>query len=487
MVEEKKEDMVFEVFGKRIEELKEMTENIGKSEESSPKKTDLTKEKKKDESIREKSPEEGLKLAPGIKQTTGTFSFFPEIKENIKKVTTAKHPTIRNFFGLKNKTNTKKEKVVERAAPVENQEILKNLRRLDEKIDKNKEEIYKKLLRESAESKKIIETEREEMKEQMIKLLTESIDNIDSKDNAVKNELYEELQKIKNKFYGEKKQIRNIFLQGSKESKKILESEREKIKEEFLDKIDNLRNKINKEERKIKEGKYDSIEYEPNEEHGNKKHFSLFNRFKRLPEKKHERFNFKAENNEPYEENLEEGDIITNMPEIPRSVDLGLPELPPAKIFVRDMPKRHLSKVKPLSKMEEEANDNEDYQKRIKNILSPEKLSKSDMEFERNMRHAAKKDLKKMEKKYAYEEDRAIKEKKSKKPRQIYVESTEFENARQNIGQTAKIFNNFERVMEETTKNSKKEREKISRILEDAEEIKTSFSKIHSGVLGRVN
>jgi len=265
MTEEKKEDIAFEVFGKRLEELKEMTENIGKTEKS--KSSIGAESKKKTQIIPPQKIQEKMPVPEPLKNNRKKLDSFrvqkikssePKRKQNVLKgkrvkVQEIEHPTLKSFFGMHKqigdkppqKIKIKEHIIVQRIPSAERHEIFANLKQLDEKIDKNKEEMYNRLIQESAESKRMIESEREEIKKHMIELLAESIDRLDSKDREIKGELYEELQKIKNKFYGEKKEIRNLFMKGSEESRKMLESEREKIKGEFLAKIANLRNRIN--------------------------------------------------------------------------------------------------------------------------------------------------------------------------------------------------------------------------------------------------
>jgi len=558
MVEEKKEDIAFEIFGKRVEELKEMTENLGKENKNNPEKNNETENSKnpgapdrqeyREEKIKNKkdgkeeqspNPKKILKKLqvpePPKTSLKGT-NFLKDLKEKINNFNTPKikrdevkrpeqkpkkeelrakverdknkterikHPIIKNFFGIhagnKQKEIIKERVIIQRIPSNEKQEIFANLKQLSEKIDRNKEEMYTRLIRESAESKRMIEEEREQIKQQMIELLADSIDKLDNKDREIKGELYEELQKIKNKFYGEKKEIRTLFMKGSEESRKILESEREKMKEEFLSKITNLRNKINAEEKRTRELNNRNID-EPNEG----KLFSLFSRFKRLPPEKEIKPDFSIEDGRYSKENLEEGDIITGMPDIPKTVDLGLPKFYPEERFV-DEPKNELPEIKPFSKIEEEAIDNESYESRqftkkieipgnyeksIKNIIVPEKVSKFDLEFEKKMKDAVEKGMKDAEKKSKLEKKNMdsgiIKTSQAIPKKSVYVGELDFANAQSEIEQARKTFHTFERVVGETLENSKKEHEKISRILEDAEYVKTNFSKINSNVLGQV-
>ena len=590
MVEEKEEEIAFEIFGKRLQELKDMTENIGKTEKQTLKeetnkeietlknlgalgKKESREEKKKQfvhpKKIREEIPVSNplktpLKSTSVIDKFKEKFRSFqmpklkqPEIngiKEKSKKelqnkekleptneskknkISKIEHPIIKGFFGMdmgntpgsrsklafgkemsakpkrseKENAKIKEQIAVQRIPSAEKQDIFANLKQLNEKIDKNKEEIYNQLIRESAESKRMIKQEREQTKQQMIELLAESIGKLDSKDKEIKGELYEELQKIKNKFYGEKKEIRNLFMKGSKESRKMLESEREKMRGEFFAKITNLRNRINEEEEKAKKIQYEKIERENNLESGDKKHFSLFNRFKRLPKEKEIETDFKTEQGRYSEENFEDGDIITGMPTIPNPVDLGLPKFSPTERFMNE-PKNESPEIRPFSRIEEEAIDNEDYEfiqsdtskkftkkietpgdyeKSIKDLIAPQKVSKLDSEFEGNIRKAIKKGMKnaerknKLEKKDMDSEIINVPRKTSKKS--VYVEERDFRNVKEEIEQTKKSVCNFERVVEKITENSKKEYEKISGILKEAEDIKTNFVKINSGVLGKV-
>jgi len=554
MAEEKKEEIAFEIFGKRLEELKEMTENIGKVEKSNVKKYTAEESSKDKIKIREELKEKRQIIKPieiqkerhcskQVKAPVKTTSFINNLKQKIngsntlgiKSSETGKveerpiealqkkkqlmvkieHPVVRSFFGIhmgdaspKQKEIIREKIVTQRIPSAEKHEIFESLKRLDEKIDKNKEEIYKKLLRESAESKRMIEEEREQIKQQMIGLLAESIGKLDSKDREVKKELYGELDKIKNRFYGEKKEIRNLISNNSEESRKMLESEKEKIKEEFIAKIANLRKRINEEERKTKKREYEN-EIGNNSESGDNKLFSLFSRFRRLsPEKEIKPFSVENDNSKinSDRERLDEGDIITGMPEIPKSVDLGLPKFSPAKIFmstsVNEFPEN-----RQFSEIEEEAIDNEgygikelrtqqkftrnidlpgNYEKSIKNLLAPERVSKFDFEFERNMKNAVKRGTKDIEKKEIYKEKIITKNKTTGKTKPVYIEERDFEDAQQNIEQTKKTFHNFERVVGETTENSKREHAKLSRILEDALDISSKFSKINTGVLGKV-
>jgi len=541
MVEEKKEDIAFEIFGKRVEELKEMTENLGKENKNNPEKNNETeksknpgapdrqerreeKTKKEEKRVPQKRilkklqvpepPETSLKgtnFLKNLKEKINNFNT-PKIKldevkkpeEKIKKEELRiKHPVIKNFFGIhagnKQKEVIKERVIIQRIPSNEKQEIFANLKQLSEKIDRNKEEMYNRLVHESAESKRMIEEEREQIKQQMIELLAESIDKLDSKDREIKGELYEELQKIKNKFYGEKKEIRNLFMKGSEESKKMLEGEREKMKEEFLAKITNLRNKINAEEKRTRELNNRNLD-EPNEG----KLFSLFSRFKRLPPEKEIKPDFSIEDDRYSKENLEEGDIITGMPSIPKPVDLGLPEFYSGERFV-DEPKNKLPGIKPFSRIEEEAIDNEDYEcrqftkkieipgnyeKSIKNLIVPQKVSKFDLEFEKNMKNAFEKSIKDNEKKNKLEKKNInpgiMKTSPAISKKSVYVGQLDFVNAQTEIERARKNFNIFERVVGETVENSKKEHEKIGRILEDAEYIKNNFSKINSNVLRQV-
>jgi len=182
----------------------------------------------------------------------------------------------KTFSSLFSRIRPKREEIViEKIHHADKNKIFENLKRLDEKIDKNKEEIYDRMILGLAESKRMIEAEREEIKKPMIELLAESIDKLDEKDREIKKELYEELQRIKNTFYGEKKEILNIISSNSEESRKRIEAEKEKLKDEFLIKIANLRNKINAEEKKTRELKERKKELEENSEfNGSKKTFS---------------------------------------------------------------------------------------------------------------------------------------------------------------------------------------------------------------------
>jgi len=558
MAEEKKEDIAFEIFGKRVEELKEMTENIGKTGKQNPGSRSnfdesiktVAKSKRSgshsnfNESIKtvakskrsKKDIKEGeLPVRAEIKKKI-SIPRFPKIQEEHKKEklqapeppknyaqkisfldnkkipSEIRHPIIQSFFGMQGRNNPSKKEVAIKQKAIssgipsgEKGKIFDNLKKLNEKIDKNKEEMYNWLIRESAESKRMIEAEREEIKKQMIELLAESIDKLDIKDRETKGELYEELQKIKNKFYGEKKEIRNIILSNSEESRKIIADEKERLKEEFLEKIANLRNKINAEEKKEIQENIPEI--------GDKKLFSLFNRFKRLPAKTEIKrdFNINRIENEKYtEETLQEGDIITGMPEIPKPVDLGLPKFSSAKNFM-NRPENELPEAMSFSRIEEEAIDNEgyedkqfkipkkftrkietsgDYEKSIKNLIAPKTMSKLDLEFGKNIQKAVKKGMDDAEKKERFSKKHAnfevIKSPLAASKKSVYVGERDFKNARAEIEQTRKSVNNFEKSFSEKAQVEKKEHEKISKILEDAEEIKASFSKIDSGVLGKV-
>jgi len=511
MNEEKKEEIAFEIFEKRVEELKEMTENIGKTE-----KQNLQEETKEEE------PQVKIEIKKKIQ-----IPHFPKFdekknhsKKNLTKMQVPEPPKaiikttnfINKFKEKINSFNTPRIKLPEikkaeerpkkELQDKEKQEIFANLRQLNEKIDKNKEEMYNRLIRESIESKRRVESEREELKKQMIGLLAESIDKLDSKDKEIKGELYGELEKIKNRFYGEKKEIRNIISSNSEKSRKMLENEREKIKEEFLVKTTNLRNRINEEEKKT--------EYENNYGSNDNKLFSLFNRFKRLPGEKEIEPDFKIESNKYSEENLEEGDILTGMPAIPKPIDLGMPQFSSAKIFMR-RDENELPEVRSFSKIEEEAIDNEgydgkqfrinkkftknietsgDYERSIKNLIVPEKVSKFDSEFEDKMKEVVKKGMQDVEKKNKFEKKQLnsaiIKTSKSISKKSVYVGEQDFKNAREEIERTRKSVNNFERNFSEKAQIEKREHEKISRILEDAEKIKVNFSRINSGMLGKI-
>jgi len=556
MTEEKKEEIAFEIFGKRVEELKKMTENIGKpenqnlkkeNEEAGEKENNSKKEKVKIEKKIIKSPlpivktkvEKKIQIPESQKnheKNAGIFDNFkkkmnifktPKIKqyeikkrENIIKkkqkesiiISKKKHPTIKSFFGITathKKKEIIKEKIVNRGIlPGEKQEIFANLKQLNEKIDKNKEEMYNRLIRESAESKRMIESEREEIKKQMIELLADSIDKLDSKDREIKGELYEELQKIKNKFYGEKKEIRNLISNNSEESRKLMENEKEKIKEEFLTKIANLRNKIAAEEKKTKELNEREKENEQNEGYtrGEKTFSSFFSSFRGKQKKSEPKIEQIKE--ESTEENLEEGDIITGMPEIPKFVDLGMPKFSPAKTFM-DTSKDEFPEARPFLRIEEEAIDNEDYggkqegffdtskkftrniempgdyEKSIKNILAPQIVSKYDLEFEKRIQKAMKKGMDAAEKKNKSEK-KQIKPSRAVLKKSVYVGEQDFNNARNEIEQTNRNVSKFEKNFSEKAQIEKREHEKISKILEDAEEISHNFSKINSGVLGKI-
>jgi len=568
MTEEKKEEIAFEIFGKRVEELKKMTENIGKSENQNIKKDneeEVLKEKIKDKkeekennSKREKikiekiiikpkppikiknekklqipefpkNPEKKVSILDNFKKKFTSFKISkikqPEIKKREKvikkepkksiKINKTKPSTIKSFFGIRRINSPQKnkklieEKIVNTGIlPREKQEIFANFKQLNEKIDKNKEEIYNRLIRESAESKRMIESEREEIKKQMIELLADSIDKLDSKDREIKGELYEELQKIKNKFYGEKKEIRNLISNNSEESRKLMENEKEKIKEEFLTKIANLRNKIAAEEKKTKELNEREKENEQNEGYtrGEKTFSSFFSSFRGKQKKSEPKIEQIKE--ESTEENLEEGDIITGMPEIPKFVDLGMPKFSPAKTFM-DTSKDEFPEARPFLRIEEEAIDNEDYggkqegffdtskkftrniempgdyEKSIKNILAPQIVSKYDLEFEKRIQKAMKKGMDAAEKKNKSEK-KQIKPSRAVLKKSVYVGEQDFNNARNEIEQTNRNVSKFEKNFSEKAQIEKREHEKISKILEDAEEISHNFSKINSGVLGKI-
>jgi hypothetical protein len=170
-----------------------------------------------------------------------------------------------------------------------------------------------------------------------------------------------------------------------------------------------------------------------------------------------------------------------------------------------------LPEVRSFSKIEEEAIDNEgydgkqfrinkkftknietpgDYEKSIKNLIVPEKVSKFESEFENKMKEAVKKGMKDVEKKNKFEKKQLdfaiVKTSNSISKKSVYVGEKDFQNAREEIEKTRKSVNNLEKDFLEKTQIEKKEYEKISSILENAEKINVNFSRINSGMLGKI-
>jgi len=437
-----------------------------------------------------------------------------ERKKRLKE-TKGQDGSKKTFLSLFSRTSPKKEKVViERIPSAEKHEIFENLKRLDEKIDKNKEEVYNRVIMEAAESKRMIEAEKEEIKKQMIELLAESIDKLDTRDREIKEELYEELQRIKSRFYGEKKEIRNIVSSNSEESRKIIENEKEKIKEEFLTKIAHLRNKINAEEKKAREmeGENKRIEeLKEMTENIGKKEKPTLKKSDQTESKKKEETNLEKEPEETNESKInkktfsslfsnlngphkksepkpvvikkadteEKEDIITSIPELPKFPDLELPKYPEINNLEEYDTKKFTRKIETQG----------DYEKSIKNLIAPKTMSQSDLEFEKTIQKEIKKGIdnatkKKSDKKHANSEIVNVPSVISKKS--VYIGEPDFKNAREEIEKTKKSVNSFEKNFSEKAQIEKREHEKISRILEDAEKIRVNFSKITSGVLGKV-
>jgi len=243
----------------KIEDYKKERENKAKLKELAEKRRLIENSKKK---ILPKVPSEyelekvkkGLgSLGGGIGQGGKRISqSFGSFISGIGNALTEKREAVEKKIKMKIEAYEKEKRArKELSGGTEKNEIFKKLKQLNEKVDRDKEEMYNLLTRESAESKRMLEVEREEIRKQMIELLTKSIDELDSKDKETKNELYEELQKIKSKFYGEKKEIRNLISNNSEESRKLMENEKEKIKEEFLTGIVKLKNRINGEKKRV--------------------------------------------------------------------------------------------------------------------------------------------------------------------------------------------------------------------------------------------
>ena len=550
MVEEKKEDIAFEIFQRRVEQLKEMTENIGKKEKQNSEKDSKIQEKIEPKKIVKNKPilaenkviikqinkpskkdlkEEDLEVPepPHFSERTSSFlhnfkrriNTFempktgllenkkskekPVLKRELIRIKNIEHPAIKDFFGFPKKPEEQHPKI----PSAEKKEIFYNLKRIEDKIDKNKEEVYKKLLEESAESKRMIEIERGEIKNQMFELLGQLIDKLDTKDKLIKKELFAELSKIKNKSYYDNKDLKEMVSKGSEETKKILEEDKNQIKGEFLEKIANLRNRIVKEERKTEAIKKENLEKNKNFAVEDRSFFSLFNRFKKLPGKlevpeapdkeiesylqsKPKSFSSEQKNGDFLGE---EGDIIAGMSKISeKHVDLGLPRLK-IKDFndYRDYDfeepvEEDILEKKPFNipeKLTKKIETPGKYEKSIKDIVSPKKTSKFDDDFERAMQKAVENGMKEMNKKTL---QKTKSSKKIPNKKSVYIGEDDFNSAKQEIELARRKVHGFEKNVKEKAELEKKEHEKIIKILEDAEGISRKFSKINSGMLGKI-